>query len=563
VIRGSVFFCDPFGFGTCDTSLERFFGDRAASPAHPAFASGRSVFRARAANPHNSHLLIFVDAARAAAAIAAVEACVLFRNSGTALALIPFIMATLLQIPEAAASRKHLPLCVLDDDRDQVDLVTERLDKAGFPAVGTTNPQEALQKIRAGNCRMVLCDLKMPSMDGFAFLQKTLQCDPGMYVILVTGFYAVNTAIDAIKRGAYDFISKPIDFARLEKTLDDLAAIFSQRAQVRGLEEQLLNNSQFQGIIGRSPAMLEVFDLARKVARHFTNVLIGGPTGAGKELVARALHQLSPVAKERFAVCNCSALVDTLLESQLFGHVRGSFTGATDTRPGLFEYANGGTVFLDEIGETSPQTQAKLLRVIQNREIQRVGSPEVRKIDVRLIAATNRDLRAEVLAGRFREDLFFRLNAIEIRVPGLSDRTEDIPALVQHFLKKYNEAYGKSFQGLTRRAQIAMLQHDWPGNVRELENVISSAAITSTADFIDVGDLPEHLLRPPQRAAAADDNWLPLPLDEVRRIHIQRVLEMCRGNRVRAAHTLGIGRTSLYRFLKRTAKQAAAGAGAA
>ena len=320
----------------------------------PAFASGRSVFRARAANPHNSHLLIFVDAARAAAAIAAVEACVLFRNSGTALALIPFIMATLLQIPEAAASRKHLPLCVLDDDRDQVDLVTERLDKAGFPAVGTTNPQEALQKIRAGNCRMVLCDLKMPSMDGFAFLQKTLQCDPGIYVILVTGFYAVNTAIDAIKRGAYDFISKPIDFARLEKTLDDLAAIVSQRAQVRGLEEQLLNNSQFQGIIGRSPAMLEVFDLARKVARHFTNVLIGGPTGAGKELVAHALHQLSPVAQQRFAVCNCSAIVDTLLESQLFGHIRGSFTGATDTRAGLFEYANGGTVFLDEISETSP-----------------------------------------------------------------------------------------------------------------------------------------------------------------------------------------------------------------
>ena len=263
------------------------------------------------------------------------------------------------------------------------------------------------------------------------------------------------------------------------------------------------------------------------------------------------------MASERFAVCNCSALVDTLLESQLFGHVRGSFTGATDTRPGLFEYANGGTVFLDEIGETSPQMQAKLLRVIQNREIQRVGSPEVKKIDVRLIAATNRDLRAEVLGGRFREDLFFRLNAIEIRVPGLTERAEDIPVLVQHFLKKYNEAYGKSFQGLTRRAQIAILQHDWPGNVRELENVISSAAITATADFIDVGDLARTVLASRSAAnALAEDGWLPLPLDEIRRIHIQRVLEMCRGNRVRAAQTLGIGRTSLYRFLKRSAKQA-------
>jgi transcriptional regulator with PAS, ATPase and Fis domain len=296
--------------------------------------------------------------------------------------------------------------------------------------------------------------------------------------------------------------------------------------------------------------------------RHFTNVLISGPTGAGKELVAHALHELSPVAKERFAVCNCSAFVDTLLESQLFGHVRGSFTGATDTRPGLFEYADGGTVFLDEIGETSLQMQAKLLRVTQNREIQRVGSPEVKRVDVRLIAATNRDLRAEVLAGRFREDLYFRLNTIEIRVPGLSDRPEDIPVLIQHFLKKYNQAYGKSFRGLTRRAQIALLQHEWPGNVRELENVISSAAITATADFIDVGDLPEHLQKPGRHVAVANETWRPLPLDEIRGIHIQRVLEMCHGNRVRAAQTLGIGRTSLYRFLKRATKQATAnGAG--
>jgi transcriptional regulator with PAS, ATPase and Fis domain len=299
--------------------------------------------------------------------------------------------------------------------------------------------------------------------------------------------------------------------------------------------------------------MLEVFDLARKVARHYTNVLLVGATGTGKELLARAIHELSPVREQRMAICNCSALVDTLLESQLFGHVRGAFTGATDTRPGLFEYANSGTVFLDEVSETSLAMQAKLLRVIQNREIQRVGSPEVRHVDVRMIAATNRDLRAEVHAGRFREDLYYRLSSIQIKIPPLTSRFEDIPLLVQFFLKKYNEAYGKQIAGLSRRAQTVLLQHGWPGNVRELENVISSACITTTGEFIDIADLPEHLQKPEGRAAEPGEFWRPLSLDEVRKRHIRRVLEMCQGNRLRAAQILGIGRTSLYRYLKRDA----------
>ena len=243
----------------------------------------------------------------------------------------------------------------------------------------------------------------------------------------MTGFYSIESAIEAIRHGAYDYLPKPIDRQRLKKTLGDLAEQFDRRRRIHVLEQRLVTDLEFHGIVGRSPAMVEVFEMVRKVARHYTNILLIGATGAGKELIAESIHQMSPVAQQRFAVCNCSAMVDTLLESQLFGHMRGAFTGATDTRPGLFEYANGGTVFLDEVGETSLPMQAKLLRVIQNREIQRVGSPEVRHVEVRLVAATNRDLRAEVLAGPFREDLFYRLSTIQMRVPSLAERLDDIP----------------------------------------------------------------------------------------------------------------------------------------
>jgi DNA-binding NtrC family response regulator len=429
-------------------------------------------------------------------------------------------------------------------------MLSAQIADMGYAAVATADPQEALRLVRSGRCRLVLADVLMPEMDGYEFLDQALRTDPGVHVVVMTGEYTLESALEAIRRGATDFLPKPIDRTRLKRTLDEVAALYDQRRRVRALEEQLLRDLEFHGIVGKSPTMLEVFDFARKVAKHYTNVLIAGPTGTGKELVARAIHQISPVSQQRLAVCNCSAMVDTLLESQLFGHIRGAFTGATETRPGLFEYANGGTVFLDEVGETSLAMQAKLLRVIQNREIQRVGSPEVRQVNVRLIAATNRDLRAEVLAGHFREDLFYRLSSIQIRVPSLTERLEDIPLLVQFFLKKYNDAYGKSFSGLTRRAQSVLLQHAWPGNVRELENVISSACITATGDFIDLADLPEHLQRRRPRSGEPDE-WRPLSLDEVRKVHIQRVLHMCQGNRLRAAQVLGIGRTSLYRYLKR------------
>jgi DNA-binding NtrC family response regulator len=450
------------------------------------------------------------------------------------------------------ASRASFIPCILDDDPAQLDMLSTVIADMGYEAITTADPEEALKLIKRGRCRLALVDVHMPSIDGYEFLDQALRSDPGVHILLMTGNYTLNSALEAIRRGAMDFLPKPIDRAHLKRVLDDAATLYDQRRRVRVLEEQLLKDLEFHGIVGKSPTMLEVFDFARKVARHYTNVLLVGATGTGKELVARAIHQISPVNQQKLAVCNCSALVDTLLESQLFGHMRGAFTGATDTRPGLFEYANGGTVFLDEVGEMSLAMQAKLLRVIQNREIQRVGSPEVRQINVRLIAATNRDLRAEVLAGRFREDLFYRLSSIQIRIPSLSERLEDIPILVQFLLHKYNSAYGKDISGLTRRAQTVLLQHPWPGNVRELENVISSACITATGAFVDLGDLPEHFQHRGSRSMEADD-WKPLSLEEVRRLHIQRVLEMCQGNRLRAAQILGIGRTSLYRYLKHDA----------
>ena len=452
---------------------------------------------------------------------------------------------------ETQGARQNLRVCVLGDDAGHLETIVETLAEMGFPAAGTTDPNQALEVVRARRCSVVLADVKMPAMDGLAFLEQAQALDPGIEVVLMTGCYSLDSAIDAIKRGAYDYVTKPVDRARLAKTLDEMAEHCGRRERIRELEDTLVAQLEVHGMVGKSPAIMEMFELARKVAKHYTNALITGPTGSGKELVARAVHQMSPVAGQRFAICNCSAMVDTLLESQLFGHVRGAFTGATETRPGLFEYASGGTVFLDEVGEMSAAMQAKLLRVIQNREIQRVGSPEVRRVDVRLIAATNRDLRAEVLTGRFREDLCYRLSMIEIRVPPLSDRVEDVRLLAQYFLKKFNKAYNRNLEGFTRRAQGLLLQHRWPGNVRELENSISCACITATSNLIGVDDLPEVLRLPARGRPESNDGWKPLPISEVRQQHIDRVLEMCGGNRLRAAQILGIGRTSLYRYLKR------------
>jgi transcriptional regulator with PAS, ATPase and Fis domain len=294
--------------------------------------------------------------------------------------------------------------------------------------------------------------------------------------------------------------------------------------------------------------MLEMFSRIRRVAPHYKTALILGATGTGKELVARALHDESPVNAQRFAVWNCAAVVETLFESELFGYVKGAFTGATQDKVGLFEYANGGTVFLDEIGEMPLNAQAKLLRVLQSHEIQRVGSPAVRKVDVRVVAATHRDLRSLVTQGKFREDLFYRISTVPLHVPSLWERREDIPLLQRHFLERFSAEYKKPVRGMTRRAQTLLARYNWPGNVRELENVIANACMMVSGEVIDVADLPEGMKY--AASTQASTGYELISMEEVQHRHAMRVLELLEGNKLKAAEVLGISRGSLYRILK-------------
>jgi DNA-binding NtrC family response regulator len=377
-----------------------------------------------------------------------------------------------------------------------------------------------------------------------------MAADPGAEVILTTAHYSTESAVEAIQKGACDYLTKPISLEKLCRRISTLLSEAENRRRTLELDQELLNACQFEGIVGRSPAMLDVFAKVRRVAPHFQNVLVTGPTGTGKELVARALHRLSPAASGPFAICNCSAIVETLIESELFGYVKGAFTGATQDKAGVFEFANGGTVFLDEIGELPLASQGRLLRVLQNSEIQRVGSPAIRTVEVRVIAATNRNLRSLVAKGKFREDLYYRLAMVEISLPRLMDRREDMPLLQRHFVEKFAAQYNKSVTGITRRAQNRMAIYPWPGNIRELENVIGNACMMVDGPVIDIGDLPEPV-RGQSAALAGGDEYL-TPLHEVQRRHVMRVLEHVGGNKSQAAEILGISRATVYQLLSQT-----------
>ncbi|HEY0704302.1 MAG TPA: sigma-54 dependent transcriptional regulator [Candidatus Acidoferrales bacterium] len=443
-------------------------------------------------------------------------------------------------VTKARSNRSLIPICVVDDHESLLKVTVLLLQEAGFGAIGTDKPDFALQGVENGLFRVVLVDVRMPRLDGFAFLEKALQLDPALKVILITGFYSKESATDAVERGAADYLSKPLDWPRLFQTLDEMADVVAQKAQVGELEEQILNNSEFHGIIGKSSIMLEVFDRIRHVAKHYTHALITGPSGSGKELIARALHAASANSNEPFVTYICSGFDQPKRPRAKSG--LGEVSVESAELIDIISANRKATVYLDEVADMPAAFQTRLLSAIQNRDPERDG--------VRIIAATRSDLRQEAAAGRFREDLFYRLGSLEIHSPPLAERTQDISLLVHFFTKKYNAAYNKHFRGLTRRSQVALLKHSWPGNVRELENVIAGAIMVGRGNFVDIGELPTHIQKP-----SVDDSkevWKPVSLAELEQTHIERVVAMA-GNLTRAAEILGISRSSLYRLMKRPA----------
>src|SRR3984893_15107598 len=427
--------------------------------------------------------------------------------------------------------RPSVSLLIIDDNTGSLELLSSALAQPELEILTASDPEEGLDLVFERHPQIVLTDLVMPRLSGLDVLERIMEFDPSIDVILMTAHYSTESAVEAIRKGACDYLNKPVSIAALRERVGKLIDNARKRQRALQLEDELLENAEFEGIIGNSPLMWDVFSRVRRVAPHYRSVLVTGDTGTGKDLIAQALHRLSPAANGRYVVLNCSAVVETLFESELFGHVKGSFTGAVQDKAGLVEHAHGGTLFLDEIGDMPLATQAKLLRVLQNQEVQRVGSLTPHKVEVRVIDVTNSNLRAAIAEKRFREDLYYRLSMVEIRVPRLSERREDLPLLQRHFITRFASQYGKEIRGLTHRAQIVMSLHPWPGNVRELENVIGHACMMVMGDTIDVQDLPPYLNKSADHRDAlgvepllADSSGVGT-LDEQERLLVMRAME--------------------------------------
>jgi DNA-binding NtrC family response regulator len=445
-----------------------------------------------------------------------------------------------------------MKILVVDDEAPIREMLKKGLSQmGGFTIDVAQNGQEAIEKIEKDVFDLVLTDLKMPEMDGIELLKTIKGTRPEVMVILMTAYGSIQTAVEAIKIGANDYITKPIDFNELLIHISK-----SQKESQLLRENQLLRMEvrkkfEFNNIIGKSRKMQEIFSLIEKVAPSNSTVIIYGGSGTGKELVAKAIHYHSPRTEKPFLPFNCGAIPETLVESELFGHTKGAFTGAVQAKRGLFEEANGGTLFLDEISNILPSVQVKLLRVLQEKEVMRVGSTERTKIDVRMIAATNEDLEANVKNGKFREDLYYRLHVFPIFLPDLKDRKEDIPLLAYHFLDVYAKETQKQIKAISKEAMNLLLEYHWPGNVRELENSIERGVIVADEDTLTVKDFPYHL-----RESRADlikkGAQGQKSLDDIKDEYITEILKETGGNKRLAADILKVNPRTLYRFQKKT-----------
>jgi two-component system response regulator HydG len=446
-----------------------------------------------------------------------------------------------------------LKLLIIDDEPNHAEAVAESLQRVGYDCIIATSGKAGARLIEDHEPDVILTDLKMDGVDGLGILRKAKQDMPETEVVVITGHGDVQTAVEAMKAGAANYLQKPVNLAELRAMVDKAADRLRLTRANKELKRQLDEKFGFEGMVGNSSKMHEVLAKLKTIAPTPATVLIQGETGTGKELVARAIHANSPRKPKHFVAMNCTALNENLLEDELFGHEAGSFTGADRMRKGRFEHASGGTLFLDEVGDMPMTLQAKLLRVLENQEVFRIGSNEPIKVNVRLLSATNRDLEAAVAAGTFRQDLFFRLKVVTIKLPPLRERREDIPLLAAHFLKEMNQRHGKQVGGIAEPVRRAMAGHDWPGNVRELRNLIESMVVQDQDGILDLDDLQEgdSLKKLPSgRGEAGPGNLVGRPLDEVERYYVEQTLAHTGGNRVEASRLLGIGERTLYRIIQ-------------